>query len=171
MIVATAEATGRSDRQAFDVFAQHVPTEILKCRERPEELRLVSAGRIIRLHIASGTLLEGPVRLSFHLAGTRHLSIRLRALRAFDHYLRRGQIPSPPVPFAPASKRMAMMLATLDGLARGWSQKRIAAALFGDKAVATDWGGQSDFLKSRVRRLIRQAEALGEGGYLGLLQR
>lgn len=171
MIVATAEKAGRSDRDAFDLRTQRVPAVVLRRPDRVEELRLGSAGRAIRLGIASGTLLDGPVRLSFHLDGTGHLAIGLRALRAFDHYMRHGRIPLLPPPFAPSSRRIAMALATIDGLARGWSHKEIAIALFGERTVMADWGGKSDFLKSRVRRLIAWAEILSDDGHLDLLQR
>lgn len=171
MVVATAERAGSSDRQAFDLFAQRVPATVLRCHGRPEELRLACAGCATRLSIASGTLLEGPVRLSFHLSGDHFLSIRLRALRAFDGLMSQGRIPVLPVPFTPNSRKMMMVLATIDGLARGWSQREIATALFGAEAVAADWAGRSDFLKSRVRRLIASARNLGGDAYLGLLQR
>ena len=169
--MATAEGAGSSDSQAFDVLAQRVPATVLRCRGRPEELRLACAGRAVRLSIKSGTLLDGPVRLSFHLEGDRFLAIRLRALDAFNGLLSQGRIPDLPAPFAPSARKMAMLLATIDGLARGWSQKEIAIALFGEKTVAADWGGRSDFLKSRVRRLIAWARELGGNAYLGLLQR
>lgn len=171
MIQATAEAANASDRDVFDLFSQRDPATILRSKGMPEEMRLVSAGHAIRLSIVSGTLLDGPVRLVFHLKGDRHLAIRLRALRAFESLASRGRIPSPPTPFTPASRKRAMLLATLDGLAQGWSHRQIAIALFGEKTVSADWGGRSDFLKSRVRRLIAWADTLGGDAYLGLLQR
>ena len=171
MVVATAEGAPSSDPQAFDLLAQRVPATVLRCHGRPEELRLAWAGRAVRLSIKSGTLLDGPVRLSFHLEGDRSLAIRLRALRAFNGLASHGHIPDLPAPFAPSARKMAMLLATIDGLARGWSQKEVAIALFGEKAVSADWGGRSDFLKSRVRRLIAWAGELGGDAYLDLLQR
>jgi hypothetical protein len=172
VIVATAEGAGcSSDGRPFDLLAQRVPATLLRCHGRPEELRLAWGGRAVRLSITSGTLLDGPVRLSFHLDGDRALSIRLRALRAFNSLASHGCIPDLPAPFAPSARKMAMLLATIDGLARGWSQKEIAIALFGENAVAANWGGRSDFLKSRVRRLIAWARDLVGDAYLGLLQR
>lgn len=169
--MATAEPAGPSVPDAFDLFAQRVPATLLQCGEQPEELRLAMARRAIRLSIVSGTLLKGPVRLSFHLNGTRWLPIRLRALCALDSLVRHGQIPLLTVPFGQSPRRMAMILKTMDGLARGWSQREIAIALFGEKIVASDWGGPSDFLKSRVRRLIAQVADLDGDAYLELLRR
>ncbi|MGN6124832.1 MAG: DNA -binding domain-containing protein, partial [Sphingomonas oligoaromativorans] len=96
--------------------------------------------------------------------------IRLRALRVFERLTTRGHIPSP-APVTPPQRKMTMLLKTLDGLAQGWSQRQIAMALFGEKAVAAEWGGRSDFLKSRVRRMITWAETLSGDAYLGLLRR
>lgn len=171
MILTTAEAANSSDQQVFNPFALRIPATILRSTGMPEELRLVSAGHAIRLSILSGTLLDGPVRLVFHLNGDRHLAIRLRALRVFERLVSRGRIPSPPAPDTPAQRKRAILLKTLDGLAQGWSQRQIAIALFGEKAVAADWGGRSDFLKSRVRRMIAWAETLSGDAYLDLLQR
>ncbi len=171
VIVATANAAERSDPQAFDLLAQHVPATVLRCGEHPEELCLAMAGHAIRLSIASGTLLEGPVSLCHHLSGDRFLSTRIRALRGFDNFVRHGLISELPTPFAPSQQRMAMVLATMDGLARGLSQRQIAIALFGERSVTADWNKPSDFLKSRVRRLIAQVTDLGGDAYLGLLQR
>jgi hypothetical protein len=171
VILATAMAARSSDRDVFDLSAQRVPATILRCEGMPEEVRLISHETAIRLSLISGTLLDGPVRLSFHLNGDRHLPIRLRALRAFDSLATQRHISPLPSPSKLTSRKMAMLLATLDGLARGWSQKQIAIALFGETAVAADWGGRSDFLKSRVRRLIAWAETLSGDAYLSLLQR
>lgn len=169
MIVATADAAGASEPGAFDLLAQRVPATILRCGDNAEELRLASARCAIRLSIISGTLLRGSVRLSFHLSATC-LPTRLRALRAFYDLMRHGLIPLQQAASGQGTRRMAMVLATMDGLARGWSQRDIAIALFGERIVASDWGGSSDFLKSRVRRLIAQVAHLSRESHLSLLQ-
>lgn len=169
MIVASAEGVGQSDPDAFDLFAQRVPATVLRCGDDSEELRLATAGRAIRLSIASGTLLEGPVRLCFHMSGIRLLSVRLRALAAFDSFMQDGHIPILPTPLASSPRRMAMVLAAMDGIARFWTQREIAVALFGEQIVAADWNGPSDFLRSRVRRLIAWVADLSGDAYLDLL--
>jgi hypothetical protein len=66
----------------------------------------------------------------------------------------------------PLDPRMPRMLAVLrvdDALAAGASQREIATALFGEARVRDDWAGRSDALRSRVRRLVREARALAAG--------
>ena len=59
------------------------------------------------------------------------------------------------------------MLRAFDGAATGASQRDIAAALFGDRAVREDW--QAGFLRTRVQRLLFAARAMMGGGYRRLL--
>ena len=43
-------------------------------------------------------------------------------------------------------------------------------AIFGDKRVAEDWNGASQFLKDRTRRLVSKGRELMTGGYRDLLR-
>jgi len=63
------------------------------------------------------------------------------------------------------------MLRVHDAIGQGASQREIGAALFGDERVARDWVGESDSLRSRVRRLVREAHAMARGGYRQLMRR
>ena len=59
-------------------------------------------------------------------------------------------------------------LQVLDGLAAGASQRELAVALFGARAVARGW--QPDgALRAQLRYLIRRARALMEGEYRSLI--
>jgi len=60
------------------------------------------------------------------------------------------------------------MLRAWDGAKAGASQREIAVALFGETAVRRDW--EAGFLRTRVQRLIRGAQALIGGGYRRLLR-
>lgn len=63
--------------------------------------------------------------------------------------------------------RLILALRTLDGLDEGVSQREIAGVLFGQKVSATDW--LSHDLHFRMKRLVRFARELAEGGYFRLL--
>lgn len=63
------------------------------------------------------------------------------------------------------------MLRVHDAIGRGASQREIGAALFGEERVARDWVGESDSLRSRVRRLVGEAHAMARGGYRQLMRR
>jgi hypothetical protein len=64
-----------------------------------------------------------------------------------------------------------MMLRVHDALAAGASQREIASVLFGAERVEADWLGTSESLRSRVKRLVRDARAMARGGYRSLLRR
>ena len=63
------------------------------------------------------------------------------------------------------------MLRVHDAISQGASQREIGAALFGDEQAVRDWNDGSDSLRSRVRRLVREAGAMARGGYRQLMQR
>lgn len=74
----------------------------------------------------------------------------------------------------PRDRRVDRSLVALrvhDALNAGASQRDIAIALFGSERIASDWRAVSDSLRSRVRRLVREARRLAGGGYRGLLGR
>jgi hypothetical protein len=47
--------------------------------------------------------------------------------------------------------------------------RQIATAIFGEKKVAEEWQGPSQFLKDRTRRLVAKGTELMMGGYRDLL--
>jgi len=109
-------------------------------------------------------LREGPVRLASILHGLNSLDAPILTLRRLLALPRDGRF-SPALFPPPASGRRSMMpLRTLDALAADTGQRAVAIALFGQGAVAAEWNGRSDFLRSRVRRLIKQARHLADGG-------
>jgi hypothetical protein len=57
-----------------------------------------------------------------------------------------------------------------DGLAAGASQRELAVCLFGEDWVARGWKGDSDFLRSRLRRMASLQRRLVADGYLILLR-
>ena len=63
------------------------------------------------------------------------------------------------------------MLRVHDAVRDGASQREIGAALFGDERVGHDWSDGSDSLRSRVRRLVREARDMAQGGYRQLMRR
>ncbi|MBB2198762.1 DUF2285 domain-containing protein [Gluconacetobacter sp. 1c LMG 22058] len=64
--------------------------------------------------------------------------------------------------------RLILALRTLDGLDGGVSQREIAGVLFGQKVSTTDW--LSHDLHFRMKRLVRFARGLTDGGYRRLLR-
>ncbi|WP_342629833.1 DUF2285 domain-containing protein [Nguyenibacter vanlangensis] len=64
--------------------------------------------------------------------------------------------------------RLILALRTLDGLDSGVSQRGVASVLFGQKVSARDW--LSHDLYFRMKRLVRFARGLTDGGYHRLLR-
>jgi hypothetical protein len=137
-----------------------------------EHVVLSDGYRHIRLDIAEGSLAAGhPVRLHYQLSGVSIVEPKLLPLRRLLHLCQRGRFARSLFPPDPKIERWLMALRVHDGLLAGASQREIAAVLFGAERVDCDWAGASDSLRTRVRRLVREARALVAGGYRLLLRR
>lgn len=79
-----------------------------------------------------------------------------------------GRFGAAPFPREPRMARWVSLLWVSDALRAGASQREIGRALFG---VEREWLGLSDSLRSRVRRLVRDARAMARGGWRVLLRR
>jgi hypothetical protein len=159
VIPASALPVAKSHPDAFDVYDLAVPASILTCPGAPEELALGVPGRSIRLSIRTGTVLSGPVRLTYELSGFSRLDTRLAALQRLVTF-RQGKMKSIAEPKNPTARRRLLLLRTLDALALNPSLRAVAVAMYGQERVQQDWNSHSDFLKSRVRRLVAHARHL-----------
>lgn len=66
-------------------------------------------------------------------------------------------------------ERLHHALIALDESLAGKTYRQIAITIFGEKRVAEEWQGASQFLKDRTRRLVAKANELMKGGYRDLL--
>jgi hypothetical protein len=138
-----------------------------------QEHAVLSDGyRHIRLDIEEGTLEgAGAVLLHYRLRGIASAERRILPLRRFLHLCRTQRFARSLFPADPWIARWLMMLRVHDALAAGASQREIASVLFGAERVEADWLGTSESLRSRVKRLVRDARAMARGGYRSLLRR
>jgi hypothetical protein len=137
------------------------------------EHAVLSDGRHhLRLDIAAGRF-DGQeaVALEYLLHGVRSAEPRLLTLRRLFSLCRHRRFARTLFPADPRQPRLVAMLRVSDALAVGASQREIAAELFGREAMTRDWNGRSDALRSRLRRLVREARAMAKGGYLDLLRK
>jgi len=153
----------------FDLMTLGCAATILKGPDDREHVLLRQDGRAIQLSIRSGTVLAGPVRLHYEIAGFDGLEMKLAALERLLALRRTGRLPNRLYPPPPRSERWPPALHALELARAGASQREIAAALFGGPAAVEAWAGSSDFMRSRVRRLLRFAEAMTRGGYRHVL--
>lgn len=165
-----AAAARRGARDAIDLLALTCPATLL-WTPAGEQLLLGLGRCTVRVSVASGTLLAGPVHLHYCLSGTDQLETRLHALQRLAGVMRCHALR--PALFAQNRKtaRWWQVLRALDALTASPRHRAVAQAVFGEPLVARDWTGDSDYLRSRTHRLIRQARALAAGGYRQLLRR
>lgn len=136
-----------------------------------ERVLLRRDGVQLRLDVAMGTVLEGPVVPRVILLGIDGLAPPLLTLRRLAGLSHRGVLPPALRPRSRRAARLAQMVQLLDGLRAGASQRDLAVALFGAGRVAAEWRGLSDHMRLKVRRLVREARRLAAGGYRALLRR
>ena len=126
----------------------------------------------IRLDIEEGRLAgQEAVLLHYRLRGLASAEARLLPLRRFLDLCRHRRFARSLFPSDVRIDRGIDMLRVHDAIGQGASQREIGAILFGSERVALDWNDVSDSLRSRVRRLVREAGAMARGGYRHLMRR
>jgi hypothetical protein len=138
-----------------------------------EEHAVLSDGRHhLRLDLSGSRLSDGgPVVLHYQLHGIASAAPKLVPLRRLIDLCRHRRFAAHLFPADPRIDRWALTLRVLDALRAGASQRDIAMALYGADRIADGWHGDADSLRSRVRRLVREARSLAAGGYRGLMRK
>jgi hypothetical protein len=140
-------------------------------RDGGEHAVLSDGWRRIRLDVEAGSLARGGrVLFLYRLQGLASARARLLPMRRFLDLARHRRFTATLFPRDPYIDRCIRLLRVHDALAAGASQREIGEALFGAGHVARDWKGRSDSLRSRVRRLVRDAAGMAEGGYRSLMR-
>jgi hypothetical protein len=126
----------------------------------------------IRLDIEEGRLAgQEAVLFQYRIRGLTSAEARLLPLRRFLDLCLHRRFARSLFPHDPRIDRWIDMLRVHDALGESASQREIGEALFGDERVRRDWSEGSDSLRSRVRRLVRDARAMARGGYRLLMRR
>jgi hypothetical protein len=112
--------------------------------------------------------LDGPVMFRCRLCGWCDFETKPLSLRRLCSLHRRGRLLKSLYPPEQRARRWVDMARAWDGVRDGARQREIGEALFGERAATSQW---EDGYRTRVQRLIRAAERLVGGGYLGLLRR
>jgi hypothetical protein len=137
-------------------------------------------GRLIRIRVESGchpieltilpTLGDG-VPFSFRVAPGAFQRVNWLAARRVNEILT-GSVSAEANSRAFRPSRAAIMhlrmIQTLDGRRAGASHRDIAAAIFGDRAVARRWSADGE-LRAQLRYLVRRSNELSSGGYRRLV--
>lgn len=155
---------------AFDLHIYGKLATVLVMDEGFEVVLLTDGVHHLQLFVLEGTVLKGPVYLRYALSGFKHLETRILSLRRLVGLHQQGRFLSKLYPIETKAERWALAARAHDAWRAGASQREIACALFGEKAVRDDWHDGSDYLRLRTRRLLRYATAMINGGYAGLLR-
>lgn len=169
VMACTAEPVAVDHPDAFQIGCLSLATTTVIGTSGAQHLAISDGLRRIRLDIIHGTLLEGPVRLHYLLAGFADSEPQLLTLQRLLTLHRLGRFARGLHPRETKVERWTMMLRAHDLNVAGASQREIATELFGSEA-SREWRTQSEYLRLRIQRLLRDANGLIHGGYLDLLR-
>lgn len=162
----TVQANGCDE---FDLARMPMAPTIVVSAEGRQHVSLTDGFRRIRIDVTSGSVLDGPVRLHYQLAGIEGVEPKLLTIQRLIALIRLGRFAKGLEKPEPRAARWMTMLRVHDALSEGASQREIASVLFGERRVQAEWRQDSDSLRLRIQRLIRSGEGLVRGGYKGLL--
>ena len=169
-LTVTASPTVDRDPDGIDPAALTPWLTIVADPDGVEHAVLSDGWHHIRLDLDAGTLTgDSPIVLSYRLRGIASAVTKILPLRRLLHLCRHRRFAASLFPNDRRIERWIELLRVHDALVDGASQREIANALFGRERVEREWSAASDSLRSRTRRLIREATAMAQGDYRLLL--
>jgi hypothetical protein len=131
--------------------------------------RVLIKGRGVHvpLEIHGLSVLTGSFAPTFELDDLGDLSAQTELLKRLQRFTALPKAVAK-APFG-GDERLHHALIALDESLKGKTYRQIAIAIFGEKKVAEEWHGHSQFLKDRTRRLVAKGTELMNGGYRELL--
>ena len=128
-----------------------------------EHVRFIVHGEAFRLDVVSGTVVSGPVHLTYLLARDGRLARQMDTIWRLEQ----GFAGTGPGQGEGASRiaRSAVALRACDARADAASLREIASELLG----AGEWPGPGEYRKSAIRRLVSMGERLVRQGPLPIL--
>jgi hypothetical protein len=158
-----------ADIDTIDFCNLNCTVTVLRSAQGGEQVRLSNGLHSIQLQALSGTVLSGPVHLTYQLDGFGRLNPKLATLRRLLAIRQLNRFPASLFPTDRRAGRWLMALQALDMSRNGVAHRLIAAQFYGQEGADLDWRGTSDWMRARVRRAIRLGTDLSNGGYLELL--
>lgn len=170
IIEVEARPASLNDPDAIDP-AWLEPWMSVVCGSDASEHAVLSDGlRRIRLDVAAGTLRKGPVVLHYRLAGIGSLRPRVLPLRRLLALCTHRRFVSSLFPPDPRISRWVDVLRAHDAVRAGAGVQEIAEVIFGRERVERDADRGSESVRSRARRLVREARSMAAGGYRKLMR-
>lgn len=159
-----------SDATAVNLPALPATATILYRPDAAPMMILAQGDRVIQLELQGTAGLDGPLHLRWDLTDLVGLPPRLMALHRLAALYAHSRMPKALFPPVARLERMITALRAADGRQDAASLSQIADALFGLEYVAADWRNASDYLRSRMRRLLHLSRQLIQGGYRRFLR-
>lgn len=166
--VVTVDA--RSTETGFDLQAIAGFVVILVDHHDREYLALSDGHHHLRIDVARGTVLAGPVAFKLHCQTPQIAPIAAETLTRASLVWQSNRMPVSRFPKDRRLKRLVTALRVHDAIHDQATYQDIARTLFGDERVEREWNGVSDSLRSTIRRIARQAERLAAGGYHDIMR-
>lgn len=172
ILTVRVEPAGSPDPDSLDPSTLARWLTVVKSSDGREHAVLSDGYRRIRLDIEAGSLLTTePVLLSYRIQGLLGAERRVLPLRRFLHLCRHHRFSATLFPPEAGLRRAIDLLRVYDAFSAGAGQREIGEVLFGRERVREQWNGASDAMRSRVKRLMRDARGLAQGGWRTLLRR
>jgi hypothetical protein len=146
----------KADRRAV-IGVDGVPIVLMKRR-----------GVHVAVDIRGLPILTAPFEPVFELRNLTDVSAQAELLKRLQRFTEPVPEAAQKPPFE-ADERLHHALIALDESLKGKSYREIAITIFGEKKVAEEWLGRSQYLKDRTRRLVAKGTELMKGGYRDLL--
>jgi hypothetical protein len=146
----------KADRRAV-IGVDGIPRVLIKGR-----------GLHVPLEIHGLSVLTAPFVPVFELHDLADLAGHTELLRRLQRFTEPGDTATQGQPTM-CEERLHHALIALDESLKGRTYRQIAIIIFGEKQVAEEWQGSSQFLKDRTRRLVAKGNELMNGGYRDLL--
>ena len=125
-------------------------------------------GSHVPVEISGLAALSLPFAPVFEIGGLLDLGAQTELLKRLHRFAERAPSPGSRSTFG-IDERLHHALIALDESLAGKTYRQIAITIYGEKRVAEEWQGPSQFLKDRTRRLVAKGTELMKGGYRDLL--
>jgi hypothetical protein len=165
-------ASAEPSRASADAFGLEDLGDLATLADGPAgaHLLLSDGKRSVRLDIEGVSLLSGPVRLRYDIAGLESAKASLLVLKRLIFLASTKSFSRSLHPPDPKARRHILLLRTYDALSEKVDQRTIAAELLSARAREARWRVIAPSLRSQAQRLVQSARAMAAGGFWELLR-
>ncbi|WP_181847661.1 DUF2285 domain-containing protein [Thalassospira profundimaris] len=142
---------------------------LLKTADGEQHLLLRDRRRVAQVRCVGQDIRVDPFALELVVDQFPDVESRQRYIRRFADLYRGRRLGGPKSGWTVEAMRHRDALAALDRRMEGYSYRKIAVFLYGEKAVGDDWTSPDQSMKNRVIRSVKRGARMMNGGYRALL--